>query len=251
MSTMCLGYGMCNNHEQRIKVTYEICEEEAVFLDVRVVKGVGGKIWTELYVKPTDGTRYLHKESDHPQHVKTGIAKGQARRLRRICSEDSGYWEYAEKVKEKLVSRGYGEQEVKRQLREGFKMRREQALERAGKKEDNRINFVLTHSAYLPNVSNIIKRHGHYLKEDGLEKYIEDLPRLSLRRGKNIADLVVNSKVKKQEGRSGPCGKGCKLCGCMERVKEVQDKDGKTMKITGVLDCRTVGAVYGMWCRRC
>ena len=130
-------------------------------------------------------------------------------------------------------------------------MRREQALERVGKKEDNRINFVLTHSAYLPNVSNIIKRHGHYLREDGLEKYIEDLPRLSLRRGKNIADLVVNSKVKKQEGRSGPCGKGCKLCGCMERVKEVQDKDGKTMKITGVLDCRTVGAVYGMWCRKC
>ena len=61
MSTMCLGYGMCNNHEQRIKVTYEICEEEAVFLDVRVVKGVGGKISTELYVKPTDRTRYLHK----------------------------------------------------------------------------------------------------------------------------------------------------------------------------------------------
>ena len=37
----------------------------------------------------------------------------------------------------------------------------------------------------------------------------------------------------------------------MERVEEVQDKDGKMMKITGVLDCRTVGAVYGMWCRRC
>ena len=35
----------------------------------------------------------------------------------------------------------------------------------------------------------------------------------------------------------------------MERLKELQDKDGKMMKITGVLDCRTVGAVYGMWCR--
>ena len=198
---------LCNGHEQRIKVTYEICEKEAVFLDVKVVKEEGGKIGTELYVKPTDRTRYLHKESDHPQHVKTGIAKGQARRLRRICSEDSGYWEYAEKVKEKLVSRGYGEQEVKRQLKEGFKMERKQALERAERKEDRRINFVLTHSAYLPNVSGIIKRHGHYLKEDGLDRYIEELPRLSLRRGKNLADLVVNAKVKKEEGRSGPCGK--------------------------------------------
>ena len=37
----------------------------------------------------------------------------------------------------------------------------------------------------------------------------------------------------------------------MEEVSEVKDKEGKKMKIKGTMDCRTVGAVYGMWCRRC
>ena len=243
--------GVCNGHEERIKVTYEVCEKEAVFLDVKVTKGEDGEMKTELYVKPTDRTRYLHKDSDHPKHVKEGIAKGQMRRLRRICSEEEGYRRYGEKVVEKLVGRGYGEQGVRRQLREGLKMGREEALERAEKRKDERINFVLTHSAYLPNVSNILKRHSHYLREDGLEKYMEELPRLSLRRGKNLADLVVNAKAKKEEGRSGPCGRGCKLCKHMEEVSEVEDKGGKKMKIKGMMDCRTVGAVYGMWCRKC
>ena len=37
--------------------------------------------------------------------------------------------------------------QVKKQLKEGFKMPREAALEKAEKKEDKRINFVTTHSA--------------------------------------------------------------------------------------------------------
>ena len=48
---------ICNSHEQRIKVTYDVCEKEAIFLDVKVVRNEGGGCKTELYVKPTDRTR--------------------------------------------------------------------------------------------------------------------------------------------------------------------------------------------------
>ena len=159
---------------------------------------------------------------------------------------------YAEKTKEKLVSRGYryGEVQVNRQLKEGYKMSRERALERAEKKEDRRINFVTTHSAYLPNINKILKRHGHFLKEEGLDRYIKETPRLSLRRGKNLADLVVNAKKKSEEEGSGPCGKGCKLCQFMVETKDVTDKRGEK-RIKGKMDCSTVGAIYGMWCRKC
>ena len=242
---------VCNANEERIKVTYDICEKEAIFLDVKVIREEGGRVKTELYVKPTDRTRYLHRDSDHPRHVKEGIAKGQARRLRRLCSEDSDYWKYAEKTKEKLVSRGYGELQVQRQLKEGFKMTREEALERAGKKKDNRINFVTTHSSHLPNVNKILKRHGHYLREEGLEKYVKETPRLSLRRGKNLSDLVVNAKAKKEEGGSGPCGKECKLCKFMVKTNEVKDKKGEMRRIKNKVDCRTTGAIYGITCRKC
>ena len=119
------------------------------------------------------------------------------------------------------------------------------------KKVDNRINFVTTHSAYLPNINRILKRHAHYLKEEGLERYIEEVPRLSLRRGKNLADLVVNAKEKKVTGGSGPCGKQCKLCRFMLETGEIKDKRGEMKVIKGKMDCRTVGAIYGIHCKRC
>ena len=243
---------ICNGHDERIKITYEICEKEAVFLDVKVVREEDGTINTELYVKPTDRTRYLHKKSDHPRHVKEGIAKGQFRRIRRICSREEDYWKYGKQVQQKLTSRGYGENQVKQQMVEAAKMERGEALKRVVKRDDKKINFVVTHSSYLPNVSRILRRHEHYLKEDGIEKYIEGVPRLSLRRGKNLGDLVVNAKAKKEEeGGSGPCGKGCKLCGLMRETSTVKDKEGKELKLTEKMDCRTVGAVYGIWCERC
>ena len=33
------------------------------------------------------------------------------------------------------------------------------------------------------------------------EKYVEGVPRLSLRKGKNLADLIVNAKPPKKAGR--------------------------------------------------
>ena len=134
---------------------------------------------------------------------------------------------------------------MKRQMKEGFKMDRKDALERVGVKN------VTTHSSYLPNVSQILKKHRNYLQENGLESYIEEVPRLSLRRGKNIGDLVVNAKPKREGGRSGPSGKGCKLCKVMKETSKVKDKDGKELLLRGEMDCRTLGAVYGMWCRKC
>ena len=138
--------------------------------------------------------------------------------------------------------------QVDRQLREGFKMTRDDALMRAEKKTDKKINFVTTHSSYFPNINQILRRHGHYLREEGMDKYIDGVPRVSLRRGKNIADLVVNAKSKGEEGGSGPCGSNCKLCKFMVETKEVKDKRGETRKINSKVDCRTVGAIYGIWC---
>ena len=39
---------ICNNNEERIKVTYEICEREAVFLDVKVTRSGNGDLLPEL-----------------------------------------------------------------------------------------------------------------------------------------------------------------------------------------------------------
>ena len=69
-------------------------------------------------------------------------------------------------------------------MKETFRMERTEALKWVEKKTDKKVNFVLTHSGYPPNVNRILERHGQYLKEDGLGYYIRELPRLSLRRGR-------------------------------------------------------------------
>ena len=115
-------------------------------------------------------------------------------------------------------------------------MERNEALKRVEKKSDKRVNFVITHSGYLPNVNKLLKRHEHYLKEDGLEAYVTDIPRLSLRRGKNLGDLIVNAKARSKGGGLGPCGRGCKLCKHMERTDTVKDKEGKELKIQENID---------------
>ena len=154
-------------------------------------------------------------------------------------------------MEEKLVSRGYGKTQVKQQMKDAYKMERKEALKRVERKGDKRVNFVLTHSGYLPNVNRILKRHKHYLEEDGMSHFVNELPRLSLRRGKNIGDLVVNAKAKEEEGGSGPCGRHCKLCKYMQETDKVKDKEGREMKIETRMDCRTVGAIYGMYCKKC
>ena len=69
------------------------------------------------------------------------------------------------------------------------------------------------------------------MEEDGLEHYIKELPRVSLRRGKNIGDMVV--KERREGGESGPCGKGCKLCRHMWETGTIKDKEGKEMTLRG------------------
>ena len=49
-------------------------------------------------------------------------------------------------VEGNFVSQGYGVNAVRRQIREGSKMERKAALERAEAKRDDRINFVITNS---------------------------------------------------------------------------------------------------------
>ena len=69
--------------------------------------------------------------------------------------------------------------------------------------------------------------------EEGLDKYIKEIPRLSLRRGKNLSDLIVNAKEKANKGSSGLCGKSCKLCKFMVDAEEVTDKRVIARQIKG------------------
>ena len=75
-----------NSIRPSIQFTMEVEDDGKIpFLDVLVVRNNGG-IKTEVYRKPTHTDRYLHYQSYHPQHIKTGIIRTLLRRSKQICS---------------------------------------------------------------------------------------------------------------------------------------------------------------------
>jgi hypothetical protein len=105
---------------------------------------------------------------------------------------------------------------------------RQKALEKKEvDKGDEKINFVTTHSAYLPNIKKIPKENFHYIQREGLEDIISEPPRLSLRKRKNLKDLVVDAKPKVERGMSGLCDKPCILCPNVIQKCFFRGKDGR------------------------
>ncbi len=55
------------------KFTVETSASSVAFLDVQVNLDEEGRIWTDLYTKPTDSHNYLHYSSAHPPHCKKAL----------------------------------------------------------------------------------------------------------------------------------------------------------------------------------
>ena len=87
-----------NEFDPCIKFTYESNKESIVFLDNKVSLR-NGKVFTDLYVKPTDRHQYLHNLCAHPYHTKTLVAFSQALRISRLCSSEKDFEDHKEEMK--------------------------------------------------------------------------------------------------------------------------------------------------------
>ena len=143
---------LANSIHDKIKVDLRYSETEIEFLDV-MVRISGQHLTTDLYTKPTDTKAYLHYSSDHPSHTKKAIPTGLAMRARRICSYDSDFEMHANDLCKKLVSRGYPEGEVRRDIDKVRKMDRAKLLEGRRVKQKEGVPLVVTYSSHLPNIN--------------------------------------------------------------------------------------------------
>ena len=64
-------------------------------------------ISTSFRYKETDTHTYLHHQSSHPGHCKTGLPRCQLLRLRRLSSEESDFMEKGGEMVSFLEQRGY------------------------------------------------------------------------------------------------------------------------------------------------
>ena len=63
-------------------------------------------------MKGSDRHAYLNRKSEHPVSLKRSIPFAQALRLRRICSTNNEFQGSCDNLHNKLIERGYKEQEI-------------------------------------------------------------------------------------------------------------------------------------------
>ena len=90
----------CNAFHPTIKFTYESSRDEIIFLDTIVkMNHETGKLYTDLYCKPTDAHNYLPAQSYHPSHCNKSLPYSQILRLKRICTNKDDFAKHTSDMK--------------------------------------------------------------------------------------------------------------------------------------------------------
>lgn len=99
------------NNCSNLELTSTVSPTHAIYLDTEVYKG---RRWAEhmqldisIYTKPISKFLYLHARSNHPEHVLTGVVKGEMIRFLRNTSDVFRWKDKVKFLMHKLAQRGY------------------------------------------------------------------------------------------------------------------------------------------------
>ena len=98
-----------NEKHPTIKFTAEWSQASINFLDV-TVSLIGGKVNTDLSVKPTYIHQYIHSASCHPYHCKKEITYSQTLCLNRISSDPNSFDRRCNDLEKWLIEKGYSDE---------------------------------------------------------------------------------------------------------------------------------------------
>ena len=134
-----MKFKQINEIHPSIKLDFNFSNKEINFLGTVVYKTQSGKLETKTYRKESDRKAYLHRKSEHPKFLKRSIPFSQALRLRGICSTNNEFQDSCDKLRNKLVERGYKQQEINEAIERTKTLDRKKLLEEKAKKQSNRI----------------------------------------------------------------------------------------------------------------
>ena len=172
-------------------MTLIFSNKEINFLDAVVYKTQSGNLETKLYRKESNRQDYLHCKSEHPESLKRSIPFAQALRLRRICSTNNEFQDSCDRLRNKLIEKGYKPQEINEGIERTKILDRKKLLEEKVKKQSNRIPLVLTYNRTLPNVKRAISNNWNLLHiNQEFKDVFQEPPILAFRRNRNLYDLL-------------------------------------------------------------
>ena len=179
-----------------------------------------------------------------------------ARRVRKICSEDTSFESARTKFSGLLKERGYSDSSISEAFEKFASIDRVElfTLNESSNTHKRCFPLVTEFNPHLPKVTPVLQRHKHILTLDPTvnEAIPQDSIFASFGQPKNIKELLVHSKfISTRENTSADFScKGCKNKCYLCKHFLVECRSFKSFecatefKIKQVLDCNTQGVIY-------
>ena len=190
-----------NQKHQSVKFDFKFSKESIEFLDILVYIYSKNRLQTTLYKKPTDCQNYLHAKSAHPFSIKKINSYSQALRIKRLCSTLGKYRKHSQNLIKRFVQKGYDESTVRKQIERVDHLDRSLLLNTCKPKRKDSIPFSATYNSVLPNIKEIINKHGHILNIDSSFKEIFNSSQLMIAFHKNtsLKQLIETNAIRNNQ----------------------------------------------------
>ena len=243
-----------NSCHKSIKFTAEVSDTCVPFLDLNV-HIEEGKIWTDLYCKPTDSHNYLHFTLAHPEHNKTSLSYSQYLRLKRICSRGEDFKKHCQMITFHFVRRGYPKNLL------------QQAFDKVnGLKRDDVLNKeTIEYNPGFEGMKTIVKENWGILSRSSTTKKLSELCVIhGFRRPKNLRNELVWAKIPAIEKNTKQPGelncetrnkcktKNCKYCAILNYSGRITSTYTGHSYITWKnVTCESPNIIYCITCKTC
>ena len=241
-----------NNYHLNIKFTHESSKGNISFLDLSVSLSEN-KLYTDLYIKPTDRHQYLHYSSSHPDHTKKSIIYSQTLRLSRLCSKEINFIQHRKEMKSWFLKRGYPVALIQNEM-DKVKFKRQRIQRREGITKG--VPLVITYHPLLKGVGNILRKHLYILYLDNeVKKVFSPAPMVSFKSARKLSSYLVRAKLYPLNRSVGSfkCNKPrCEICvNVIETDTFRSTVTGKTYKINHHFNCDEKCLIYLLTCNHC
>ncbi|XP_053383089.1 uncharacterized protein LOC128549717 [Mercenaria mercenaria] len=237
-----------NSFHPDIKFTHTISQDSLSFLDVNISKGENLCVETNIYVKETNDHQYLDYTSCHPKQCKNGIPYSQAKRYRRIISDDDKFKHSLSQLREFFLDRGYPHDVLDRAFQKVVNISQQEALQTQVGDKNSVIPFTIVYDPALPRIGNTINKYWSILnlsKSFTTKSVYENFkPVVAYRRPKNLQDYLISSEFNKQSDKlylSQRCnGSRCSHCTKIETGSEFTSQmTGQAYSLHHNVNCKS------------
>ena len=249
-----------NSFHPTIKFTHTVSETSVSFLDVNIAKNIDSFLSTEIHIKSTDVHQYLHFSSCHPRNCKESIPYSQAKRYRRIISDNDSFHRSLEEFNRHFLNRQYPENVIDSAFKNVLPQTQEAALVNSDAKNKTKdiVPFVVPYNTSLPNLGLTINKYWDLVNlssKESLNFLHKHKPVIAFKRAKNLQDCLTHSMLNKpnESSQSTKCNRRrCKHCSSIIKSTQFTSKNtDQTFDLHFSGNCTSKDVIFMITCKRC